>query len=458
MTKIESTNPSLNFEKLWEVEIDTEQSIIEKLQISKNAQKNWNNIWLEKRIGYLREVYDIMRNKKEDLAKSVSNEMWMALRDARDEVQVWLNYFIWYLENSSKYLNPEITYEDETQIQKVFYEPKWVVVAISPWNYPFFMFVWTSIQALLAWNTVLFKTSKEVIITWKMISDLVESSSLPKWVWSEVYGDWSVWDILTNQDIDFITFTWSTSIWKKISRLANEKWIWCVMELWGSAPWIIHSDADIDEVIWTIYYMRYSNCWQMCDWLKRLIVHESKYEELKEKLIKLLKTKKIWIANDEKTDIWPLASQSQLNSLNLQYSDALDLWAKIVFQSELDLNLKWAYFPPTVFENITFDMKIWNEEVFWPILPILKFSGIDEAIKLANDTPYWLWAYVFTKDREVFDKCASEIKSGMIQMNNINYCIPQNPFGWYKNSWIWREHWKWGFYEFTNIKAVSIPK
>jgi succinate-semialdehyde dehydrogenase/glutarate-semialdehyde dehydrogenase len=458
MEKINSTNPSLDFEIIWEVEIDDEKSIQNKVKLAKIASESWWSIDIKNRIEYLNEIHILMKEQKEDLAKSVSNEMWMALKDARDEVQVWLNYYLWYLENASKYLNPEITYEDETQIHKVFYEPKWVIVAISPWNYPFLMFVWTSIQALLAWNTVIFKTSKEVILTWKKIDDIIKKSSLPNWVWTEVYWDWSIWDILINQEIDFITFTWSTFIWKKIAKLANEKWIWCVMELWWSAPWIIYSDANIDEILGTIYYMRFSNCWQMCDWLKRLLVHESRYEELKQKLSKLLETKKVWVANDEMTDIWPLVSKNQFDNLKIQYQDAINLWAKIVFQSNLKKELKWAYFPPTILESISFDMQVWKDEVFWPILPIIKFSKIEEAIKMANDTNYWLWAYIFIENMEIFNKCAKEIKSGMIQMNNINYCIPQNPFWWFKNSWIWREHWKWWFYEFTNIKVVSIPK
>jgi acyl-CoA reductase-like NAD-dependent aldehyde dehydrogenase len=196
----------------------------------------------------------------------------------------------------------------------------------------------------------------------------------------------------------------------------------------------------------------------MCDGLKRLIVHETKYEELKTKLSHLLSQKKVWIAQHEDTDIGQLVSESQLKNLQEQYNDALNLWAKIVFQSQLSSDLKWAYFAPTLLENISFDMKIWKEEVFWPILLIVLFKEIDEAIQLANDTPYWLWAYVFTENKPTFEKIAKNIKTGMVQMNNVNYCIPDDPFWWYKNSWIWREHGKWGFYEFTNIKVTSSPK
>lgn len=103
-------------------------------------------------------------------------------------------------------------------------------------------------------------------------------------------------------------------------------------------------------------------------------------------------------------------------------------------------------------------MRVWREEVFGPILPIIAFDTIDEAIRLANDTEYGLGAYVFTENVELFRDIASRIESGMVQMNNLNYCIPESPFGGYKNSGIGREHGKWGFHEFCNVKVTSIPK
>jgi succinate-semialdehyde dehydrogenase/glutarate-semialdehyde dehydrogenase len=103
-------------------------------------------------------------------------------------------------------------------------------------------------------------------------------------------------------------------------------------------------------------------------------------------------------------------------------------------------------------------MKVWWDEVFWPILPVVKFQNINEAIQFANETEYGLGAYVFTENTDLFLEIASEIESWMVQMNNLNYCIPENPFGGYKNSWIGREHGKWWFHEFCNVKVVSIPK
>lgn len=458
-TLVSSTNPSLWYKEIGTIESTSEDQIKEIISKAKKTQNEWKQYTIDERVAFLKEVYDLFVVNKEKLSQSLSEEMWMPIRQARDEVQYGFNYMIWYIDNAKTYLTPEASFENEKELHTVFYEPKWVVVAIAPWNYPFSMMIWTCMQAILAWNTVIFKTSKETILTWKLIEDIISESMLPKWVFNEVYGSGEVGDILTSQEwINFITFTGSTKVGKWLAVKAAEKWIGCVMELGWSAPWIVLPDADIDEVVETIYFLRYSNSGQMCDGLKRLIVHRSKYDILVKRLIDVMKIKKVWIATEETTDVWPLVSQSQLDSLLLQYQDALVKWAKILYRGDINWNLRWAYFPPTLLTNISSDMKVWKEEVFWPLLPVVIYDTIDEAIRLANDTVYGLWAYVFTKDKEIFREVASKIESWMVQLNTLNYCIPASPFWWYKSSWIGREHWKWWFHEFCNIKVTSMYK
>jgi succinate-semialdehyde dehydrogenase / glutarate-semialdehyde dehydrogenase len=384
--------------------------------------------------------------------------MGMPIRQARDEVAYGMIYMRWYIDHAVEYLSPEITRETSTELHTVYYEPRWVIAAIAPWNYPFSMCIWTCIQALLAGNSVIFKTSKECILTGRLIAEIISRSDLPEWVWTEIYGSGELGERLMSEDIDFITFTGSTNVGQGLAKHAFEKSIGCVMELGGSAPGIICEDADIDRVIETIYFLRYSNSGQMCDGLKRLIVHISRYDEVVEKLSQILLSKKIWDATLETTDIWPVVSENQRVDIERQYSDALEKWATILARLDIPVWLEWAYFAPALLGNITPDMAVWREEVFGPILPIVTFSTIEETIELANDTEYGLGAYVFTESRELFEQIAREIESGMVQMNTLNYCIPESPFGGYKKSWIGREHGKWGFHEFCNIKVTSIPK
>ena len=457
-TLIASTNPSDNYALLWTVESSSPEEIHVKLAIARDAQKSWKILSVEDRVHTLRALYHHFVHEKENIAESIAAEMGMPIRLAREEVLTGLAYFLWYLDNAEKYLSPEITFEDKDQLHMVHYEAKWIVAAITPWNYPFMLFIWACIQPLLSGNSVVWKISKEVILTGKLIAAVIANSSLPLWVWTEVYGDGSVGDILTDGDIDMITFTGSTAVGEKLADKAHARGISVVMELGGSAPGIILPDADIDSILETIYFMRYSNSWQMCDGLKRLIVHSSRYDEVVEKLSAKVLSKKIGNASDESVDIWPLVSEKQKEIAEKQLTDALGWGAIILAENMAVKSLKWAYFPLLLLGGVTREMQVWNEEVFAPILPIVTYETLEEAIALANDTPYGLGAYVFTENRELFLMIAARIESGMVQMNHVNYCIPADPFGGYKASGIGREHGRWGFHEFVNVKVLSMPK
>lgn len=441
-----------------EVSYSTHEEIVEVIQSAKRAQKNWRNTPISERIRLLGNMYDLMIQEKESLAQSVTLDMGMPIKLARDDVQYGLNYFFWYLQNAEKSLSSEIVFESDSEIHTVFYEPKGVIAAITPWNYPCMLFVWACIQPLLAGNTVVWKISKEAINTGWSISNIIRNSWIPEGILTEIYGDGAVGDFLTDQNIDGITFTGSTYVWERLAEKALSKKIPCLLELGGSAPGIICEDADIDDVLETIYFLRFSNSGQMCDGLKRLIVHHSRYDELIEKLSQKLTSKKIWDPLDETTDIGPMVSEKQKVLLMQQFDDALTRWATTLFEKNPDWDISGDYVPLMLLGNITRDMRVWKEEVFGPILPVITYTSEQEAIDLANDTIYGLWAYVFTRDWARFHRIASQIQSGMVQLNNINYCIPSDPFGGYKVSGIGREHGKSGFREMCNMKVISEPK
>ena len=457
MSQIISINPSTGT-KIWSIENTSKVDIIKIIKQSWDVQKSWGKLSVFDRKIILSEVYKLFLTKKEQLAESISREMGMPISQARDEVDYWYMYFEGYLKICEDALSPEITKENSRELHTVFYEPKWVVLAIAPWNYPFSMCIWTSIQALLAGNTVVFKTSKEVILTGKLIADIFAESTLPHWVFQEIYGSGEIGDFLIEQEIDMISFTWSTEVWRHIYSTAAQKLIPCVMELGGSAPGIVCEDADIDKILETIYFLRFSNAGQMCDGLKRLIIHESRYQELISKLSKFLANIKVGDAIQETTDIWPMVSLKQREIAVLQIEDALKKWASILAKVPFDFDAQGAYIEPLLLGDITKDMKVWTEEVFAPILPVVTFSTIEEAIELGNDTQYGLGGYIFTEDNENFRFIAAELKTWGVQHNTLNYCIPENPFWWYKFSWIWREHGSWGFHEFCNIKVTSEMK
>ena len=454
---IKSLNPS-NQSLLGEVTESTEVEIKQKVAASRLALTGWKELGIEGRVKHLRKVVEDFHKRDQEFAELSSKEMGMPISQSIHDVHGAIEYFEWYLDNAQKYLSPEVVYEDDTAIHEVHYEPVGVVAAITPWNFPASNFVWMCGQNLLVGNTVVFKDSEEVPLCGKLIEEVFSQSGLPEGVFSEVYGKGNVGDFLVHQDIDMICFTGSTATGQALYKIGAERFIRVFLELGGSAPGIIFEDADIDKTIDTIYANRFDNCGQICDGLKRLIVHESKYDEVVEKLKKKLEEVVIGDSSDEKTDIGPLVSEKQLQALQVQVADAKEKGAKVLFEKKVPLGLKGSFYTPTLLGNINPEMKVWIEEVFGPVLPIITFKDESQAIRMANHTKYGLGGYVFTESKERFERVATQIQTGMVQMNNVGYVQPPTPFGGCKASGIGREHGKFGFHELSNIKAITKEK
>lgn len=456
MPKLFSISPS-NYKLLGNVDISSEKEIVEKVEKANTAKKSWKELGIEGRIKSLRKVIDKFVKKKEELAQLATKEMGMPITQSRIDIDEAIRYFRWYLDNASKYISPEVIYEDDKTVHKVFYEPFGLAAVITPWNFPLSNFVWGAGQNLVVGNTVVYKTSEECPLFGKLLEEIINSSGLPEGVFSEIYGNGKIGDFLVHQDINLISFTGSTKVGKYLYKVASDKFIKAVMELGGSAPGIVFNDADLNSIIEVIYSNRFTNCGQMCDALKRLIVQENVFDEVVEGLKKKLDSIKVRDPEDEETDIGPLVSKKQLEFLEEQVKDAVDKGAKVVTGGER-LELNGAFYKPTILINVTTDMRVWQEEVFGPVLPIVKFTKDDEAVKMANDTKYGLGSYVYTKDKNKAFKIASQIDAGMVSVNNSSYLQPCSPFGGYKDSGIGREHGKFGFSELTQVKIVALEK
>jgi len=457
MEKLKSVNPS-NYEVLGEVTISTPQEVTEKVKLAREAQKEWWSSGLTERISVLRKALEEFKSRKEEIALLEAREMGMPIADALGGFDDGLGFINWYFDNAEKYLSPETTFEDDKEIHQVFYEPMGVAAVIIPWNFPFGNFIWGCVQSLLAGNTIVLKHSEECPLSGKLIEDVMVRH-LPKGVFNEVYGDGEVGRVLVEQDINMIAFTGSTQTGKYLYEAAGKKFIKAVMELGGSAPGIIFEDANLEEAVGNVCFNRLDNQGQCCDGLKRLIVHESIYDRVVEKVASNFSAKKIGNAEEKDTEVGPLVAKRQLETLISQVEDAKARGAKVITGgNSLEEKLGGAFFEPTVLVDVTSDMRVWTEEVFGPVLPIMKFAIDEEAIKLANQTTYGLGAYIYTQNKGRAEKVSAALESGMVSVNGANYVMPFNPFGGYKNSGFGREHGKYGFHEVTQIKVVARDK
>lgn len=312
MSKIVSINPS-TYEPIDEIESSTLDEIKTKVAKAHSAKKAWRELGVAERIELLRKVSAKFAENKERFANLEAEEMGMPIKEALEDFDFGLDYLNSYLDTGEEHLKSIATLDNNTERHEVFKEPYGVAACIVPWNFPFANWVWQCGQNLVAGNTIVFKHSEETQLCGKLIEEIV-NSVLPEGVFNEVYGDGSVGEQLVNQNVNLVCFTGSSATGVKIKQATASRLLPVCLELGGSAPGIIFEDADIDEVAGTIFTARFMACGQMCDALKRLIVHESKVDEVATKLTSLIKEKKIGIATDDSTDLGPLVAERQLFS------------------------------------------------------------------------------------------------------------------------------------------------
>ncbi len=455
MAKLISTNPAKDYETVGEVEISSDKDIAEKVKDAQEAKLIWKESGVKKRIELLRGIQKEFLNRKREIIDIIIKEIGKTRKDANAEFNRYCNEFMWFLDNGEELLKEEVTYEDDKTIHKVHYEPFGVCAAIAPWNYPFGMFVWGAIPNLISGNTVVFKHSEECPLTGKLIEEIMLCKNLPKGVFNEIYGAGDTGSRLLKQNIDLIWFTGSSKTGKEIYKIAADKFIKAILEMGGSNPGIIFKDAEVDKFIDKLYAKRFTACGQSCDALKRLIVEEPIFDEVIRKLKNKIESKIVGDPDKEETDIGSLVAKRQLELLELQVKDAISKGAKIVTGGKKPGKLKGAYYMPTILTSVTREMRVWNEEVFGPVLAVVPFKSEEEAVSLANDTRYGLGALVFTNDKKRAERVVSKIQAGTVEINSAVHWMPCNPFGGYKESGMGREHGTFGFHELCQIKVVS---
>ncbi len=458
MARLISTNPAKNYKTIGSVTVSTPAEVARKVEEANMVKAGWKDAGLSKRMAYVQTIYQKFMEREEELISLIVKETGKSFKDARSEFERYGNAFKWFLENVESSIKDEITYEDEKTVHKIVYEPSGTAAVIIPWNHPFGMFVWGAIPNLLVGNTVVLKHSEECPLTGKLIEQIINSTNLPRGVFSEVYGDGKIGKILLSKEINLIWFTGSSATGKAIYKVAAQKFIKAILEMGGSNPGIIFADAEVDQFIDKIYSKRYLTCGQTCDSLKRLIVHESLFDEVVRKLKTKVESKKFGDPEDKETDIGSLVAERQAELLEAQVKDAVKKGAKIITGGKRPLDHKGAYYLPTILTGVNNTMRVWKEETFGPVLVVVPFKTEAEALKLANDTKYGLGSLIFTKDKKRAERMASKLESGTVEINSATHWLTCNPFGGYKESGMGREHGKEGFRELCQIKVISSDK
>jgi acyl-CoA reductase-like NAD-dependent aldehyde dehydrogenase len=461
MIKLHSINPSTRT-VVGEVTITSLQEIQEKIKKAHAVKKQWKKLGAKKRAEMLKPLIAIISSRAQEIAKLISHEMGKPISQSVEECDDTLHYLSAFINDGPTYLDNEITVNEKSPEKSVFhqivYEPIGVAASIVPWNYPLSNFVWGVIPNLIAGNPVIFKHSEECPLIGKLAEEMMSKLNLPEGVFAEIYGDAAVGEALLDQDINLIWFTGSSKVGQALFEKAGKKQIKSILEMGGSDPAIIFEDVssqDIGTLVSKIISRRFENCGQVCSATKRLIVQKPLAELLIEKLIHQLSHLKIGDPLDPKTQMGPLVAERQLHLLEAQIEDAIALGAKVLYGGKRPEALSGAYYLPTLLTQIQPTMRVWKEETFGPVLPIVTFDTEEEAIELANDTCYGLSSVIYTADLERAKRVALQLEAGSVDINFGSHWHTSSPFGGYKASGVGREHGRHGFQELCQVKVIA---
>jgi aldehyde dehydrogenase (NAD+) len=419
-------------EKLAEVAQANEQDVNLAVKAARAAYSDgWSKLAAAERAKYLFRIARILQERSRELAVLESLDGGKPIRESRDvDLPLAAAHFFYYA-----------GWADKLEYAFPNRRPKPVGVAgqIIPWNFPLLMLAWKIAPALAAGNTVVLKPAETTPLTALLFTDVCRQAELPPGVVNIVTGDGRTGAALVQHEgIDKIAFTGSTEVGKAIRREVAGREIELTLELGGKAANIVFDDAALDQAVEGIVNGIYFNQGHVCCAGSRLLVQESIYEPLVEKLKRRLTTLRVGDPLDKNTDVGAINSRQQLDKIRELVASGEEEGAEI-YQPPCRLPEKGYWFVPTVFTNVAQSYRIAQEEIFGPVLSVLTFRTPEEALEKANNTAYGLSAGVWTEKGSRILWMAERLRAGVVWANTFNRFDPASPFGGYKESGFGRE-------------------
>ena len=424
---------------------------------AKRAYSTWSFSTKEERIKLLEKLYENYKKRWADIAEAITTEMG-APKDFATKLQAGtgaahLKSFIKYLKN----FEFEKPLGEHAPNQRLIYEPKGVCALITPWNWPMNQVCLKVMPALASGCTMVLKPSELAPLSSIILAELIDDTKFPAGVFNLVNGDGATTgDALTSHpDINMISFTGSTRAGALISQNAAKDFKRVSLELGGKGANIIFKDADPDAIERGALRC-FRNSGQSCNAPTRMLVEKSMYNEAVERLKKYTENFEVGDPKKEGEHIGPVISETQYNKIQTLIKKGIDEGAKLVAGGPgKPEGLEKGYFvKPTVFADVNNNMDIARTEIFGPVLSVMPFETEEEAIKIANDTPYGLTNYIQTQDKEKVKRVARKLRSGMVDVNGAGIAVDA-PFGGFKHSGIGREAGEHGLEEFLEVKSVG---
>lgn len=425
---------------------------------AERAQKSWARVPAITRAGYLREIAQALRKKKDMLARIISEEQGKILPLAEVEVSFSADYLDYMAEFARRYEGEIIQSDRPNENIFLFKAPIGVIAGILPWNFPFFLIVRKMAPALVAGNTIVIKPSSETPNNAFEFATIVAQSSLPKGVFNLVSGSGSVVGraLAGHPKVGMVSITGSVEGGVAVMHAAADNITKVSLELGGKAPAIVMQDADLDLAVTAIRASRIINSGQVCNCAERAYVHESIAEPFVRKMTDAMKATKVGDPFAPGIEMGPMVSKRQMEDVHAAVEQAVNDGAQLLTGGRKYDRRAGYYYPPTVLTHCDQKSAIVQKEVFGPVLPITTFKDLDQAIEWANDSEYGLTSSIYTQNLDVAMRACNEIKFGETYINRENFEAMQGFHAGWRKSGIGGADGKHGLEEYLQTHVVYL--
>ncbi|MCI5223093.1 MAG: NAD-dependent succinate-semialdehyde dehydrogenase [Candidatus Electrothrix sp. AR4] len=450
-------NPANN-EQIGMVPSLGREETMQAIQTAEAAWPAWRNRTAHERSRLIRRWYELIIENREDLAAIMTAEQGKPLTESLGEILYGASFVEWFAEEAKRVYGDTIPMGQPGKRIIVMKQPVGVCAAVTPWNFPSAMITRKAAPALAAGCPVVVKPAAQTPFSALALAKLAQEAGIPPGVFNVLTGSAAeIGGALTESPIvRKLSFTGSTEVGKMLMRQCADTVKKISLELGGHAPFIVFDDADLDEAVSNAVASKYRNSGQTCVCANRFIVQEGIYDAFAEKLIHAVKEQlKVGNGFDEGVNQGPLIDLNSINKVEQQINDAVDKGARLGCGGKR-VGETGFFFEPTILLDVTTDMKIAYEETFGPVAPLFSFSTEEEAVVMANDTPYGLASYFFTRDSGRCWRVSEALEYGMVGVNTGIMSTESAPFGGIKESGIGREGSKYGIEEYLELKYLCL--
>lgn len=428
------------------------------IDAAEKARPAWAALTAKARAATLRTWFDLVMAHQEELANIVTLECGKPLSEARGEVAYGASFIEWFGEEAKRLYGEVIPSPSANSRIVTLRQPIGVSAAITPWNFPLAMITRKCAPALAAGCPVVVKPSEDTPLTALALAALAHKAGFPAGTFNVITASKGVdvgLELCENPVVRKLSFTGSTPVGKILMRQCADTVTKVSLELGGNAPFIVFDDADIDAAVEGALASKYRNAGQTCVCANRFLVQSGVYDAFAAKLATAVADFKVGNGLDDGVTQGPLINAKGLAKVEELVDDALTHGAKALSGGAAH-ELGGTYYEPTILTDVTPDMRIANEEIFGPVAPLFRFESEEDAVRIANDTPFGLAGYFYSRDIGRVWRVAEALEYGILGINEGIFSTEVAPFGGVKESGIGREGGKQGIEEYTEIKYLRI--